>query len=127
MSVNLEKEQYHLPAKQMGVELVEGSEGWYGIPTLVGTSGRSNDVEVGSRFEWHMGKQWIPIFGDLAGIPAVIERCQGKFAWQEGEGTGSVEFHGPFPFPKYQDFPNWKKPIICKVCWEEYNKEKSNG
>lgn len=109
--INLENGEYKIPAKNLGISLISGSGGWYGIPY--------RDPEY-PRMEWHLGKQWKSREGEIAGVPAVIERCQGQEAWVSGFGAGTVDFHGPFEQPQVRDHTLFERNIICEDCFKNF-------
>ena len=111
MPINLEQGKYTIPGKGLGISMIQGSEGWYGVP-----KGEPEDHIL----EWHMGRAWQALKGSVAGLPAVIERCQGERAWKEGKGAGTTVWHGPFPYPYAKDYP---EGTICRECWGKQQAE----
>ena len=109
--INLEKGIFTLGAKNLGISLVAGPGGWYGIPY--------KNPEY-PRMEWHLGKQWKATSGEIEGVPAVMERCQGAEAWQSGFGSGTVDFHGPFDMPQVGDHELFERNIICEKCYKAF-------
>lgn len=95
---NLERDEYTVKAKSLGLVEVESTVAWYYLP---------DDQR------WHLARTWATERDgskEVAGVPAAVPECLGKM-------VGDIDWHGPFPLPTLDHL----YATVCEVCWEKHN------